>query len=119
MGERLAHVLRADVGDALQRKVHVHRVPRLDVVANALDDQLHEVRIQVDQDRYEEIALQENVRCVSFLLRTHNLLLGVLVRRQQVDRFHVSEVDVMAEQEDEEQLADVLLLLVSVQCLVS
>jgi hypothetical protein len=47
------------------------------------------------------------------------LFLGVLVGGEQVDCLHVTEVDVMAEQEDEEQLADVLLLLVPVQRLVA
>ena len=42
---------------------------------------------------------------------THNLFFGVLVGREQVDRLHVAEVDVMSEEEDEEEFADVLLLL--------
>lgn len=47
------------------------------------------------------------------------MLLGVFVRRQQVDRLHLAEIDVMAEQKDEQQLADVLFLLVAVQRFVS
>ena len=47
------------------------------------------------------------------------MFLGVLVRRQQVDGLDVAEVDVVAEQEDEEELAHVLLLLVAVQRLVA
>ena len=50
---------------------------------------------------------------------THDLFLGVLVRRKQVHGLDVAEVDVVAEQEDEEQLANVLLLLVAVQRLVT
>ena len=50
---------------------------------------------------------------------THDLFLGVLVRRKQVHGLDVAEVDVVAEQEDEEQLANVLLLLVAVQRLVA
>ena len=42
------------------------------------------------------------------------MFLGVLVRRKQVHGLDVAEVDVVAEQEDEEQLANVLLLLVAV-----
>ena len=45
---------------------------------------------------------------------THDLFLGVLVRRKQVHGLDVAEVDVVAEQEDEEQLANVLLLLIAV-----
>ena len=52
------------------------------------------------------------------LLYTHNLLLGVLVGGEQVDGLHLAEVDVVAEEEDEEQLAHILLLLVAVQRLV-
>ena len=47
------------------------------------------------------------------------MFLGVLVRREQVDGLDVTEVDVVAEQEDEEELAHVLLLLVAVQRLVA
>jgi hypothetical protein len=46
---------------------------------------------------------------------TYDLFFCVLVWREQVDGFHVAEVDVMAEQEDEQQLTNVLLLLVPVQ----
>ena len=49
---------------------------------------------------------------------TYNLFLCVLVGTEKVDSFHVSKVDVMAEQEDEEQLADILLLAVAIQGLV-
>ena len=44
--------------------------------------------------------------------------LGVLVGGEQVDGLHLAEVDVVAEEEDEEQLAHILLLLVPVQRLV-
>ena len=47
------------------------------------------------------------------------MFLRVLVRREQVDGLDVAEVDVVAEQEDEEELAHVLLLLVAVQRLVA
>ena len=49
---------------------------------------------------------------------TYNLLLSVLVGGEQVDGLHLAEVDVVAEEEDEEQLAHILLLLVAVQRLV-
>ena len=49
---------------------------------------------------------------------TYNLFLCVLVGAEQVNSFHVSEVDVMAQQEDEEELADILLLTVAIQSLV-
>ena len=51
-------------------------------------------------------------------LFTYDLLLGVLVGGEQVDGLHLAEVDVVAEEEDEEQLAHILLLLVPVQRLV-
>lgn len=51
--------------------------------------------------------------------RSYDLFLGVLVGAEQVDGLHVSEVDVVAQQENEEQLADVLLLAVAVQRLVA
>lgn len=48
-------------------------------------------------------------------LRTHNLFLRVFVGGQQIDGLHVAKVNVMSEQEDEQQLAHVLLLLVAIQ----
>lgn len=50
---------------------------------------------------------------------THNLFLRVFVGGEQVDGLHMAKVNVMSEQEDEEQLAHVLLLLVAVQRLVA
>ena len=60
-------------------------------------------------------SLQRNVSTAG---RAHNLLLRVLVGAEQVDCLHVAEVDVVAQQEDEQQLADILLLAVAVQGLV-
>ena len=50
---------------------------------------------------------------------TYNLFLSVLVGGEQVDRLHLTEVNVVAEQEDEEKLANIFLLLVTIQRLVS
>ena len=50
---------------------------------------------------------------------TYDLFLGVLVGAEQIDGLHVPEVDVVAEQKDEQQLADILLLLVAIQRLVT
>ena len=47
------------------------------------------------------------------------MLFGVFVGDEQVDGFFVAEIDVVPEQEDEEQLAHVLLLLVAVESLVA
>ena len=49
---------------------------------------------------------------------TYDLFLCVLVGAEQVDSLHVSKVDVMSQQEDEEQLADILLLTIAIQCLI-
>jgi hypothetical protein len=46
---------------------------------------------------------------------TYNLLLGVLIRRQQIDRFHVPKINVMTKQEYKQQLANIFLLLIAVQ----
>jgi len=49
VGERLAHVLAADVGNALEGQVHVNWMPRLEVIFDGLNDQFHQIRVQVDQ----------------------------------------------------------------------
>lgn len=49
---------------------------------------------------------------------TYNLFLRVLVGAEQVDSLHVSKVNVVSKQEDEEQLADIFLLAVAIESLV-
>ena len=46
---------------------------------------------------------------------TYNLLLGILGTRNKVDRFHVTDVDLVPEDVREDDLAEVLLLLPSVE----
>ena len=48
------------------------------------------------------------------LRQTYNLFLCVLVGAEEVDGLHVSKVDIMAQQKDEEQLAHVLLFTVAI-----
>lgn len=43
------------------------------------------------------------------------MFLGVFVRRQQIDRFHMAKVNIVAQQEYEQQFTDIFLLLVAVQ----
>lgn len=50
---------------------------------------------------------------------THDLLLRVSVGAQQVHGLHVPKVNVVAQEEDEEQLADVLLFTVAIKSLVT
>lgn len=50
---------------------------------------------------------------------THNLFLRVLIGREQIDGFHVAEIDVVAQQEYKQQFAHIFLLLVSIQSLVT
>lgn len=52
------------------------------------------------------------------LTGTYNLLFCIFVGTQQIDGLHVSEVNVMAKQEDKEQLADIFLLAVAIESFV-
>lgn len=45
---------------------------------------------------------------------TYDLLLCVFVRAEEIDCLHMAEVDIVSEQKDKQQLAHILLLLVSV-----
>ena len=47
--ERLRHVLGTDVGDALQGEADVHRIPRHEVVLDAVVDQVDQVAVLADQ----------------------------------------------------------------------
>ena len=57
--EGLCHVLGADVGDALQGEAHVNRIPRDEVILDAVVDQVDQVAVLADQHRYEEISLRK------------------------------------------------------------
>ena len=46
---------------------------------------------------------------------TYNLFLCVFVGAEQINGLHVTEVNVVAQQENEQQFADIFLLLVAVQ----
>lgn len=52
------------------------------------------------------------------MMPAYYLLLGVLIGAQEVDSLHVSEINIVAQKEDEQQLADVLLFTVAIECLV-
>lgn len=53
------------------------------------------------------------------LNHTHNLLFRVSVWAQKIHSFHVSKVNVMTKEKDEEQLADILLFTVAIKSLVT
>lgn len=55
--KRFGHVPAADVGDTLQRQVHVYGIARLQIIFDALDDEFDQIAICVHQHRYEEVAL--------------------------------------------------------------
>ena len=50
---------------------------------------------------------------------TYNLFLCVLVGGQQVDCLDLTEVNIVTQQEDEQELADIFLLLVAIQCFIA
>lgn len=60
MSESLGHFLAADVGNALKGKIHVDGVSRLQIVLDALVDEVDQVTPRVDKHRYEEITLNGN-----------------------------------------------------------
>lgn len=49
---------------------------------------------------------------------TYNLFLRILIRRQQINSLHMSEINVMTKEENEQQLAHIFLFLISIECLV-
>ena len=50
---------------------------------------------------------------------TYNLFLGVLIGGQQVDSLDLTEVNIVTKQEDEQELANIFLLLVTIQRFIS
>ena len=67
------------------------------------------------------ITITGNWGCTALYLSqltSYNLLLSVLVGAEEIHCLHVSKVNIMTQQENEEELTHILLLLVAVQCLV-
>ena len=50
---------------------------------------------------------------------TYNLFLGVLIGGQQVDSLDLTEVNIVTKQEDEQELANIFLLLITIQRFIS
>ena len=106
----------------------MNRIARIQIVLNTLYDQLDQIAVGVDQHRDKQITLSKKKEVVFLETslpiaiqnpRTYNLFFRIFVRRQQVDRFHVPEINVMTQQEYEEQFANVFLLLISIEGLIA
>ena len=67
MGEYFRHVFWANVGNALESEAHVNGVPGAQVVLDALVDQVDQITVLTDQNRDEQIALEETIFNSSFL----------------------------------------------------
>ena len=84
---------------ALEGKIDVDWISGGEIVFDVLNDQFDQIIALVEQHRNEQVP---------------NLLFRVLIRTQQIHRFNMAKVDVMPKEENEEQLADVLLLVIPV-----
>eukprot|EP00053_Salpingoeca_punica_P018318 m.179257 g.179257 ORF g.179257 m.179257 type:complete len:985 (-) comp17405_c2_seq2:11-2965(-) len=93
-------LLAANVGDAVQGQADAELALAEQVRLDAGHDHAHQVAVLRHEHRDKEVA---------------HLLLAVLERGHEVDGLEVAKLDLMAQQKDEEQLADVLLLLVAVE----
>lgn len=52
-------------------------------------------------------------------LVTHYLFFGVFVGREQINRLHMSKINIMPQKENKQQLAHVFLLLVTIQSFIT
>ena len=59
MSEGFGHFFAADVGDALKGKIHVNGVSWLQIVLDALVDEVDQVTPRVDKHGYEQVTLQD------------------------------------------------------------
>lgn len=113
----LAHLPATDIGNRMEGKAVEELVVVEEVLSYAVDDQMQEFVLLVEEKRHGEVA---------------NLLLRVLVGRDQVDRLEMAKVDVPPQNVDVEKLyaqsghalyeppettnlADVFLLVISAQ----
>lgn len=81
----LAHLPSSDVGDGVQRQAVVQLVVVEKVLPYAVHDEMQELVFLVEEQSHGQVA---------------DLLLGVLVRRDEVDRLEVAKVDVPSEDVD-------------------
>ena len=85
----LAHLPAADVGDGVQSEAVEQLIVIQQVFSNAVDDEMKQLMLFVQEQGHGEVA---------------DLFLRILVRRDQVDRFKVTEIDVPSQNIDIKQL---------------
>jgi len=58
VSKNLSHFFAANVGNALQGKIHMDGISRLQIVLDALVDEVDQVTPCIDQHGYEKVALR-------------------------------------------------------------
>lgn len=84
----------------MQGQALVDLVTPVQVFANRVDDQANQIAVLVQEQGESKVT---------------NLLFGVLGRRNEVDGFHVADIDLVTENVGEDDFAEVLLLLVAIE----
>lgn len=98
--QRLAKLPTTDISHGMQRQAVVQLIMIQQILADTIHDQVEQFMLLVQKQSHGEIA---------------DLLLGVFGRRNEIDGFKVTKIDIIALNVDVKQLAYVFLLLIAVQ----
>lgn len=77
-------------------------------------------RIFLENPQKTSISLTSNYKNQKITKKaTHNLFLGILVRREQINGFHMPEINIMSQEKNEQQLTHIFFLLITVKRFIS
>ena len=98
--QRLAHLPTPHIRDRMQRQTIEQLIMIEQILAYTVHNQMQQLMLFMQKQRHSQVP---------------NLLLGVLIRRDQIDRLEMAEIDIPAQDVDIQQLADVFLPVVAIE----
>lgn len=98
-----AHFSASDIGNGMQRQTVEQLIVVKEVLANTVDDEVQKLVLLVEKQGHGQIS---------------NLLLRVLVGRDEVHGLEVTKVDVPSQDVDVQEFADIFLLVVAAEAAV-
>jgi hypothetical protein len=113
LAQRFCHLRSTNIGDSVKGQAVVDLVILVQVLPYRVDDKTKKVGVLMHQQRDCEISLATVTDRDTWPLlehrglETHDLLLAVLVARNQIDRLHMSNVHFVAQNVRIEHLCDI------------
>lgn len=98
--EGLAHLSPTHIGNGMQSQTVEELIMVQQIFANTVHDKMQQLVLLVEEERHGKIA---------------NLLLGVLLRRDEVDGLEMAKVYIPTQNVNVKELADIFLLVVAAE----